>query len=327
MFSCATTKQVEKPSISYEIIDEYHIKITGVDSFRYVILCEPTPSWSSKYTLDDITRNIYIEIDGIPYNFYTDNGFFDPAEITKFALKEYNGKKIELKGHSEIDLYSLLPLQYSEALIGTGLEFKNIASYGNTRSPYDCCICFNNLSFGDKTRKEKEQLEIANQIIVKKYNFKSVEDYKQYLSRTYYQNLYNLLSIGSYSNHIPFKTGDLIYVPDKLLTIKDVDPALGAYLYLISAYGSNPLSECCFVVSEHQLQYVNYDYNEALILESMLLEYQGKNEYQSGYSLKSGNVFKLIERDDPKYQEYIKKTKEMADIEKNPNRYIDILEQ
>lgn len=330
LISCATTntttEQAIKPKISYEVIDEYHIKITGVETIRNVFLCEPTPTWNSHYSLDDITRNIYIEVDGIPYNFFKDMGFFDPEEVTKFALQDYNGKKVEVNGNSEIDLYSILPLKYSNVIIGTGLEFKDVASFGNKRAPYDCFICFNILSFGDKTKEDKERLDLANQIIVKKYNFDSVLDYKQYLNRTYYQNLYNSLSIGSYSNYIPFKTGDLIFVPDKILTVKDVEPALGAYLYLISAYGSSAISECCFIVSEHQLQYVNYDYNEALILESMLLEYQGKNEYQQGYSIKTGNVFKLIEPNDPKYQNYREKTKEMADIERYPNKYLDILE-
>ena len=77
------------------------------------------------------------------------------------------------------------------------------------------------------------------------------------------------------------------------------------------------------VVSGHQLNYMNY--YGAMITESLLLRYDGKNQYQQGYRSQSCDVFTVIERGSKEYNDYVSKINGISDIEKNPYAYSDIL--
>ena len=62
-----------------------------------------------------------------------------------------------------------------------------------------------------------------------------------------------------------------------------------------------------------------------MITEPLLLEFEGKSEYQQDYRSQSCDVFMVIEENSKEYNEYLSKIKDMMEIEKNPYAYSDIL--
>ena len=118
----------------------------------------------------------------------------------------------------------------------------------------------------------------------------------------------------------------IIFVKQNLLTIEDITYTNSQgniiYIYLVTA-GKNQISKCCMIISGHQLNYL--DYYGAMITEPLLLEFEGKSEYQQDYRSQSCDVFMVIEENSKEYNEYLSKIKDMMEIEKNPYAYSDIL--
>lgn len=334
--SCVSTNQesvnTEKPNFEVTKIDDYNIEISATENARYIYLCQYLGKYSHWYDayydfrtneridseVKRITQNISFMIDGKIYDLKLDD---EDDGLFKFVVIDSNGKKLQNYGNSKITLKSNRALSYTNAIAGTRLKIGD-EEFGRKKYPFDCLISLNNLNLSEKTKAEQEKIDLARKIIVKKYGFRDSQDYISWLNRTNWNNLYVSLSAGSYSNARPFVEGDYVFMKENLLTIEDMSSTSAGYLYLVTA-GKNQISKCCMVVSGHQLNYMNY--YGAMITESLLLRYEGKNQYQQGYRSQSCDVFTVIERGSKEYNDYVTKINGISDIEKNPYAYSDIL--
>lgn len=64
-----------------------------------------------------------------------------------------------------------------------------------------------------------------------------------------------------------------------------------------------------------------------MITEPLLLKFEGRSQYQQGYHFQSCDVFKVIEQNSKEYNEYVSKINDIAEIEKSPYTYSEILKE
>lgn len=328
IISCVSTNQeninIEKPNLMDKKIDDYNIEISGTENIKYIYFYrsptglhfsgEPVNNNFIQETISNISFFIGNKEYYLKFSDYEEN-------LYEFYAIDETGKKLQVFGNAKIVLQSKRALSFSDAVVGTGLKFGE-REFGRKKYPYNCLICLNNLTIAKNTKTEQERIDLARKIICKKYGFKNPNDYVAWLNRCDWNNLYISLSAGSYSNARSFVEGDYIFMKENLLTIEDMSSTSAGYLYLVTA-GKNQISKCCMVVSAHELNYMNY--YGAMITEPLLLRFEGKNQYQQGYRSQSCDVFTVIERNSKEYNEYVSKINDIANIEKNPSEYADIL--
>lgn len=330
--SCTSTNQdlsFEDQSIKFEKIDEYTIEISNISKIKNVYFyIFPKSSPKSQELINQTISNISFEVNGNTYNLKY--SLYDSDDVIYcFYLSDSNGKKLSLlelpSSPDKIFLKSKRALTYSDGIAGTSYKVGD-KIYGRKKYPYDCLICLNQLKISKNTKEEQDKIDLAREIIVKKYGFKSYTEYVHWLDRTNWNNLYISLSAGSYANKIPFVEGDIVFVKEIfLLTIEYMRDTGKEYLYLITA-GKNQISKCCMIVSERQLNY-QMSYYGAFITEPLLLKYIGQNQYQQGYRTQNCDVFIILEEDSKEYNDYFSKINDIAEIERNPNAYKNILEK
>lgn len=339
--SCASTNKDitrKEPNIKFNKIDNYSIEISGLKNIKNIyfyrvptglsLLSAQFKGEDYKRTkdfqdfIDETISNISITINGIEY--YLKFANYETFGLYSFYLSDTNGRKLFITDTNKIILQSKCALTYFNGIAETKLEF-NKKQYGRKKYPYDCLIYLDGLQIAKNTKKEQEQTNLARTIIVKKYGFLNSYEYTHWLNRCNWHNLYTSLSAGTYSNSIPFEEGDIITMKGHLLTIENIDYTDNGYLYLITA-AKNQLSKCCMIISQHQLSYMNYN-NTAMITEPLMLKFEGKNQYQQGYSFRPCDVFKVIEPNSKEYFDYITKINDIKNIEENPYAYKNILDE
>ena len=345
--SCVSTNQedakIEKPYLQATKIDDYTIEITGTENIKHVHFYITRGSYSDsviKETSSNISflinnKKYYLKLYDISkYNIKLEHGYGHGC-VYDFVISDENRNELEIFATDKIILQSKRAFLYFEAVVNTEIKFGD-DEYGRKKAPYNCLIYLDRLYLAKETKEEKEEKlkkidlsrksDLSKKIICKKYGFKNEKDYVKWSNRCSWGNLYNSLSRGSYSNAIPFVEKDIIFVKQNLLTIEDITYTNSQgniiYIYLVTA-GKNQISKCCMIISGHQLNYL--DYYGAMITEPLLLEFEGKSEYQQDYRSQSCDVFMVIEENSKEYNEYLSKIKDMMEIEKNPYAYSDIL--
>lgn len=166
----------------------------------------------------------------------------------------------------------------------------------------------------------KESLRLARKIICKKYGFESEQEYLDWLNRMDSSNLINSLTMGNaYTN--TFVVGDIIIMKPYMFSIGYMDYyGMDSFVYLVSLQG---IGKYCKIISSHQIEY--FDYTGGLISETLVLKFVGRGTYRQGYSIKECDTFEVVEKGTADYDAYVEKLNDIAEIEKNPHLYKDIL--
>lgn len=238
-----------------------------------------------------------------------------------FKFIESNTKTdfINKRNQAFIGLYDwFVRYKYDKCIFCRKIIFSEGETIGSGK---DLLIFIPNLEISDKPEfLSKEALaNLADEIICKKFNFKSINDYKTWKSN--FNKLYVSLNIGNYLHSSPFNIGDLTFLEKNLFSIEDMTFSNGKYKYLVTA-SKNQLSKCCIIISKKELNHILYNGN-AVITELLLLKCIGQEEYKSGYNIYKADVWESLDKNSPES----KMINEMTEIMNNPRNYKYILSE